>query len=78
MVTVPEIRAARALIGWTQHDLVKRTGIPLRTLKRVELDQTSLAIYVGLIEQAFIDAGVVILSSINEGVGVRLRATEPE
>jgi transcriptional regulator with XRE-family HTH domain len=72
VVTVPEIRAARALIGWTQNELAKRTGIPLRSLKRIELDQASLTQYAGPIEQAFTDAGVLILSSRKEGVGVRL------
>jgi transcriptional regulator with XRE-family HTH domain len=36
VITGRHIRAARALLGWSQHDLAKRAKVALRTLSRME------------------------------------------
>lgn len=36
MITVSQIRAARALLNWTQKDLAKRCGLSLRALNAIE------------------------------------------
>jgi transcriptional regulator with XRE-family HTH domain len=36
MITVDQIRAARALLNWTQGDLAKRCGLSLRALNSIE------------------------------------------
>jgi transcriptional regulator with XRE-family HTH domain len=35
-VSVRQIKAARALLGWSQEDLAKRAGISVPTVKRLE------------------------------------------
>ena len=71
MVTVPEIRAARALLGWTQPELAKRSGISLRTLKRLELSEAPLTDeYCGALEKVFREAGVELLSAKRSKEGV--------
>ena len=36
MITTGQIRAARALLDWTQQELAKRTGLSLRALNSIE------------------------------------------
>jgi transcriptional regulator with XRE-family HTH domain len=36
MITISQIRAARALLDWTQGDLAKRSGLSLRALNSIE------------------------------------------
>ena len=36
MATVEQLRAARALLGWSQTELASRAGLSLPTVKRVE------------------------------------------
>lgn len=36
MISVPQIRAARGLLGWSQSDLAAQAGLSLPTVKRVE------------------------------------------
>ena len=35
-VSIRQIKAARALLGWSQEDLAKRAGISVPTVKRLE------------------------------------------
>ena len=37
MITPDQIRAARALINWSQHDLAERTGLAVPTIANIEL-----------------------------------------
>jgi transcriptional regulator with XRE-family HTH domain len=70
---IAEIRAARALLGWSQPELATRLDIAPRTLKRLELGEASLSGYAEQIERVFREAGVDFLSSTNDGIGVRQR-----
>ena len=73
MITIPEIRAARALLGWSQPELATRLNIAVRTLKRLELGDAALSVYEKQIEQVFHEAGVEFLSTSGDGIGVRKR-----
>ena len=75
MATAEQLRAARALLGWSQSDLAKRAGLSLPTVKRVEGD---LGIRVsdqarGKLRRALETAGIVFLDENGGGVGVRFR-----
>jgi transcriptional regulator with XRE-family HTH domain len=39
MVTAQKLRAARALLGWTQDDLAERSGVSKPTIARMELTE---------------------------------------
>lgn len=36
MVTIRQIKAARALLGWTQIDMAKKSGVSIPTIERLE------------------------------------------
>jgi len=62
------IRAARAMIGWSQADLARESNLGVRTVKRAEdqdwsrrADATDLAI-----RAAFAKAGVVFVSGAGD------------
>jgi transcriptional regulator with XRE-family HTH domain len=77
MITAGQIRAARALIGWKQSDLAKKSGISEITIKNVEREATlgPRSTTLGAIQAAFERAGVAFLDpgDIRDGgEGVRL------
>lgn len=72
--TPAQIRAARALLGWSQDQLVAESGVPKRTLVRLELaegapQKRTLA----AIRAALEAAGVEFIPENGGGPGVRLR-----
>jgi transcriptional regulator with XRE-family HTH domain len=77
MITAGQIRAARALIGWRQSDLAKKSGISEIAIKAIESRGTDpRASTLQAIQGAFEKAGVVFLSpgDIRDGgPGVRLK-----
>ncbi len=77
MITVAQLRAARALIGWSQPELAERSGVGIATVRRMEgargLPKTT-AENVWKVQQALEDAGVIFIDQNEEGgPGVRLR-----
>ncbi len=76
LITVAQLRAARALIGWSQTELAKHSGIAIATIRRMEgtrgLPKTT-AENVWKAQRALEDAGVVFIDEDDEGPGVRLR-----
>ena len=76
MITVPQLRAARSLIGWSQNELANASGVAIATIKRMEgtrgLAKTA-AENVWKAQQALEDAGVIFIDEDEEGPGVRLR-----
>jgi transcriptional regulator with XRE-family HTH domain len=73
-----QVRAARALIGWSQDRLVEASGVPKRTLLRFELGQGEpQRRTVAAIRAAFEFAGVVFIAENGDGPGVRLRKERP-
>jgi predicted transcriptional regulator len=77
MITAGQIRAARALIGWTQTDLAKASGVSEISIKNIERGATDpRSSTLGALQQAFDKAGVMFLEvgDIRDGgAGVRLK-----
>jgi DNA-binding XRE family transcriptional regulator len=77
-VSVRQMRAARALVGWSRDDLAKAAGLAEITVKRAEAasdtgevgGRTSTA---DKIVAALETAGVIFVDENGEGAGVRLR-----
>ena len=77
VITPAQIRAARALIGWTQAALARASGVSEIAIKNLERGATDPRVStINNIERAFDQAGVVFLD-IGEarggGRGVRLK-----
>lgn len=78
MITVGQIRAARAILNWHQSELASRSGVSLVSIKNLErgaVDARSSTLQ--KIRDAFEDGGVVFLEGgVNRdgGPGVRLKA----
>lgn len=81
MVTAAQIRAARALLGWSGAQLAKAAGVSLQTIRRMESDLgpgRSSAANVDAVQRALETAGVLFLDADSAGAagpGVRLRPT---
>lgn len=73
MPTLDQIRAARALLNWSQSDLAERAGLSQTGIARIEsgVNQPNLQT-MERIAQAFDDAGIEFLGD----VGLQRRATE--
>ena len=75
MITRAQIRAARALIGWTQADLALASGVSGVAIKNLERGVTDPRVStVSNIQGAFDEAGVIFLDTGDTrdgGVGVR-------
>ena len=77
MLSVAQLRAARALLGWSQGSLAEASGLAIATIKRMESARGPLkssAENVLKVQQALEDAGVVFIERNGGGPGVRLRA----
>jgi transcriptional regulator with XRE-family HTH domain len=81
MITAPQMRAARALLGMDQRELAARTGLSLPTIQRMEASEDVIRGNVDSLMKliaGFREAGVELIaegeSSPNGGRGVRLRA----
>lgn len=72
---VAQLRAARALLGWSQADLAARSGLSSMTVKRAEGSgrPPASAEAVAAIRAALEAAGVEFLPENGGGPGVRLR-----
>jgi transcriptional regulator with XRE-family HTH domain len=73
--TTDQLRAARALLGWSQSELAVRAGLSLPTVKRLEgnfgprvSDDARLKL-----ERAIEEAGIQFLDENGGGQGVRFR-----
>lgn len=74
-VSISQIRAARALLGWMQSDLARLSGVSLPTIKRLETAKGSLGgreeTRAKLVD-ALQKAGVLFIAENGAGPGVRL------
>jgi transcriptional regulator with XRE-family HTH domain len=79
MLTGPQIRAARGLIGWSIATLADKAGVGYQTVHRAETAEgvpSTTATNLFAIQRALEAAGVVFLDEHEHrdgGVGVRLR-----
>ncbi|HYD65759.1 helix-turn-helix transcriptional regulator [Azospirillum sp.] len=72
MITPRQIRAARALLGWTQETLADTALVALTALKRLESDRLEVRDATrDAVRKALEDHGVIFLSSAR-GLGVML------
>lgn len=80
MLRANQIRAARALLNWSQGELVEKSGLSLTTIRRMEDDkigpERSSAGNVAAVTKIIEDAGVVFLNEGDQtpgGPGVRIK-----
>ena len=77
MLTSPQLRAARALLGWHQADLAKAAKIGLATIQRLEKGDGPVMGHVSTvmqIQQACERAGIRFLDRDEQGgIGARLK-----
>ena len=76
MIEAAQIRAARALIEWSQTELAEASALALSTIRRMEVAGGTLKSSVEnvlKVQQALEDAGVIFVDEDEEGPGVRLR-----
>ena len=79
MITRAQIRAARALIDWTQTDLAQASGVSQVAIKNLERGATNPRVStISNIQAAFDQAGVIFLDAGDiriGGVGVRIKGS---
>jgi predicted transcriptional regulator len=75
MITSRQIRAARALLGWSQQRLADKAIVSLNALARLEKGGVDSRLSTVLaIQKALGKAGVEFLDADQKGEGVRLRS----
>ncbi|MBN8933189.1 MAG: helix-turn-helix transcriptional regulator [Rhizobium pusense] len=73
MISSEQIRAARALLGWSQETLAEQAVVSLTALKRLE-SKSGLRVFESTedrVRRALENAGIMFLTS-DQGVGVML------
>jgi transcriptional regulator with XRE-family HTH domain len=74
MITARQIRAARALLGWSQQQLADRAIISLNALVRLERGSVDSRVStLRSVQKALQQAGVEFLDPDDKGEGVRLK-----
>ena len=74
-VSIRQIKAARALLGWSQDDLAKHSGVSAPTVKRLEAAEGDIG---GRAETgealvaALQEGGIEFIPENGGGIGVRL------
>jgi|HubBroStandDraft_6_1064221.scaffolds.fasta_scaffold180410_2 transcriptional regulator with XRE-family HTH domain len=75
-VTARQIKAARALLGWSQSELSKKSGVSLPTIAKREMDDGELGGREATHERllaAFNREGLTFLNAAELGVTLRAR-----
>ena len=75
MTTASQLRAARALLGWSQPQVAEAAGLSTMTIKRVEGTgkPAASAEAIAAIRTALDSAGVEFIEQNGSGPGVRLK-----
>jgi hypothetical protein len=79
-ITVRQVKAARALLDWTAHDLAKMSTVPPGTVERVERFEGPLrgrAANAEKLIEALERAGIIFLGDTEGGPGVCLHRQRP-
>ncbi len=79
-ISIRQVKAARALLAWSQDDLAQASGISVPTIARLESadgDIGGRAATGEAIRAALEAAGVIFVAENGEGPGVRLRKAKP-
>ena len=75
-VSIRQLKAARALIGWSQEELASAAGVSIPTIKRLEAREGELAgrqSTADKIHYALEAAGIEFIDENGGGPGVRLQ-----
>lgn len=73
MLTPAQIRAARALLNWSQADLAAASGVALQSIKNIETGKTDPRLSTATaLCRALEAAGVEFIAENGGGPGVRL------
>ncbi len=75
-VSIRQVKAARALLAWSQEDLAEAAGVSLPTVKRLEADDGPLggrAETIENLQSALVKGCVEFIAENGGGAGVRLR-----
>jgi transcriptional regulator with XRE-family HTH domain len=81
LVTIRQVKAARALLGWSQSDLADRSGVSEPTIARLESGEGVLGgrgETTRKICEALEAGGVYFIEENGGGLGVRLRNKRPK
>jgi DNA-binding transcriptional regulator YiaG len=76
LITTRQVKAARALLGWSQSDLAHRSGVSEPTIARLESAEGELGGREGTgekIRKSIEAAGIQFIDENGGGPGVRLR-----
>lgn len=78
MVTAAQIRAARALLGWSQQMLADKAIVSVNAVNRLERELVDTKVStLAAVERALLKAGVDFISPASEkGEGVRFARSE--
>lgn len=71
LVITRQIKAARSLIGWEQHDLASNSGVAISTVRRLESRSGPIGVRfetIAKICRAFEKAGIEFIGEPNPGV----------
>lgn len=79
LISIEQIRAARALLGWSQTDLAQRAGMSVPTVKRVEAEDGPRVSEEARqrLQKALESGGITFIDENGGGPGVRLRKRLP-
>jgi predicted transcriptional regulator len=81
LTTIRQVKAARALLGWSQSDLARHSGISEPTIARLESAEGQLGgrgETVEKIQSALERSGIEFIDENGGGPGVRLRKRHPK
>ena len=76
MIVASQIRAARALLRWSAHELAAESGVSWTTIQRMEASNgvpSATARNIEKIQKTLEAAGIIFIGENDEGPGVRLR-----
>ena len=74
MITPRQIRAARALLGWSQQQLADKAIVSLNAVTRLEKGKVDSRVStINAIEKTLSKAGVEFLPASDKGEGVRMK-----
>ena len=75
MITIEQLRAARALLGWSQTDLASHAGLSVPTVKRLEGGYgPNVSVEARTKMQKTLErAGISFINENGGGLGLRLR-----
>jgi predicted transcriptional regulator len=75
MITPRQIRAARALLGWSQQQLADKAIVSLNAVTRLEKGKVDSRVStIAAIERTLSRAGVEFLPAGEKGEGVRMKS----